>query len=171
MTNLTCFIALLACTMLLPLGSGDLISETCSQTPNDRLCATTLRKDNRSRDADIAGLALIVVDALQVKANATFQQIRGIQKSNIRLANALMICNENYNVILKIDIPKAVGSLRQKNPRLAEHGMADAGIEAQGCESSFEKPTKSPLSDMNDAVYDLSVVALSIIRIMLHRFY
>lgn len=72
--------------------------------------------------------------------------------------------NENYNVILRIDIQKDIGSLRE-NPRFAEPGMVDADIEAQGCEGSLNKLVKSPLHDMNRAAYDLSVIALSIIRI------
>lgn len=174
MSSLTSFMVLLHCaiillTISLPLIACDLISETCNQTPNDRLCISTLRKDNRSRDADIAGLALIMVDAVEDKANSTLESIKELQKSNLKLANALMECKENYNIILKIDIPKSIGSLR-KNPRFAEHGMADAVIEAQGCEESFNQQLKSPLTDMNHAVYDLSVVALSIIRMILHIF-
>nr|ABI17897.1 invertase inhibitor [Coffea canephora] len=175
MRNFTSFMllfpyALVVLTIVPPLISCDLISETCDQTPNDRLCVKILRKDNRSLDADVAGLALVAVEAVRDKANSTLQSIKELKRSNLTLANALMECQENYYVILRIDVPKAVGSMRE-NPRLAEHGMADAVIEAQGCEASLNKLEQSPLADVNAAVYDLSVVALSIIRIMLHRIY
>ncbi|KAL3508196.1 hypothetical protein ACH5RR_033578 [Cinchona calisaya] len=156
--------------IFLPLISCDLISETCDQTPNDRLCVTVLRRDNRSHGADVSGLAMIIIEAVRDEANSTLESIKELKKSNITLANALMECQENYNVIMRIDIPKAIGSLRD-NPRFAEHGMADAGIEAQGCEGSLGEQVESPLTDMNSLVNDLSVIALSIIRIMLHRFY
>ncbi|CAI9119043.1 OLC1v1020697C1 [Oldenlandia corymbosa var. corymbosa] len=169
------------CLVLPMLCNCDLISETCSETPNERLCVATLRKQNGSKDAkQVAELALLMVEAVQVKANETLSYIRGVQKSDLKLANTLMMCNENYNVILKVDIPKALASLKGKNkdPRFAEHGMADAGTEAQGCESSFDgvkvdganTKSRDDLLGLNNVVFELSVVALSIIRKILHRF-
>ncbi|CAI9119045.1 OLC1v1020699C1 [Oldenlandia corymbosa var. corymbosa] len=149
----------------------DLIESTCKNTPNYQLCITTLESDPRSLDPNtsVFGLGLIVVDALKNKATATMEKINRLKGSNIPdFAIPVMECSMMYNAILKADIPVAIEGLRKGVPKFAESGMDDAALEVQNCDNSFKKQVKySPISGMNQDVYDLSLVAKSIIRLLL----
>lgn len=152
---------------------GDLISTTCDQTPNYNLCITTLKKDPRSRKADVAGLGMIMIEAAEEKANATVELINKVgSESSSVVKNALMECRENYKVLLKSNIPKAIQFLKRNEKFAAESAMAASAIEADGCEKSLKssKSTTSQLIiiEMNEAVYDLSNIARSIIKAILN---
>ncbi|KAI5650948.1 hypothetical protein M9H77_36953 [Catharanthus roseus] len=166
----TCLFFILAIVLVqCKCSSADLISTTCDQTPNDNLCISTLKRDPRSRKADVAGLGLIMIDAVKIKATSALDQITKIQKSNSLLKNSLMECSENYNLILKSDIPKSIRSFRE-NPKLAENGMAASAVEAQGCENSLRGSKISPdFTQLNQSVYELSNIARAIIRAIRDR--
>ncbi|CDO98741.1 unnamed protein product [Coffea canephora] len=145
---------------------NDLIENTCRNTPDYQLCFSTLLSDPRSFDADTYGLGLIIVDALKDKATSAVNAINRLKGSNPEFIRPLIKCSISYNAILKADIPEAIEGLRKGVPKFAEYGMADTAVEVQGCENSF-KQSNSPLTDLNKQVYDLSIVAKSIIRMLL----
>ncbi|KAL3508193.1 hypothetical protein ACH5RR_033575 [Cinchona calisaya] len=148
--------------------SNELIESTCKNTPNYQLCVTILLSDSRSFDTDIYGLGLVVVDALKDKATSTVEYINKLKGSNPEFSLPLIQCSIMYNAILKADIPQAIEGLRKGVPKFAEDGMADTAVEVQGCENSFKQSNNnSLLTDMNQDVYDISVVAKSIIRMLL----
>lgn len=180
MRNLISFMAVLVSSAVLVLLNGsmegkayligmegsDLIESTCKNTPNYELCLSTLRSDPRSSSADVAGLGLIVVDAVKAKATSIVDTINKLKKSKPEYKHQLEDCSSRYNAILKADVPEAVEALTKGDPKFAEDGMADAAVEAQACENGF-KGSNSPLSYESKAVYNLSVVARAIIRMLL----
>ena len=163
----------LACLMCLSLTQthvsiADLVDDTCKQTPNKDLCESTLRADPRSSTADVAGLAIIVVDTIKGKATDTVAQINTLLGSNPdpKTKNGLDSCLKKYsNAILNGDIPSALEGLQKNNPKFAEQGMNDAANEANSCEGSFAGA--SPISSFNKTVTDLSNVASAIIKLLL----
>lgn len=145
----------------------NLIETTCKNTPNYDLCLSTLQSDSRTADiTDISGLALVIVDAIKVKATLALDEIKKLQNSNPEYNFHLFECGVLYNAILKADVPEAMEGLIKGVPKFAEAAMDDAALEVRVCEQRFEEDI-TPLTDMNKAVYDLSVVAKSIIRLLL----
>lgn len=143
-----------------------LIENTCEHTPNYKLCLSTVMSDGRSSSADVAGLALIVVDAVKAKATSMVTTINKLKKSKPEYKQELEDCSTRYNAILKADVPEAIEGLKKGDPKFAEDGMNDAAIEAEFCENNFQT-SKTPLSSENQTVYNLSVVARAIIRMLL----
>ncbi|CAA3002246.1 cell wall vacuolar inhibitor of fructosidase 1-like [Olea europaea subsp. europaea] len=143
----------------------NLINTTCRNTPNYRLCISTLRADPTSINEDVAGLGLIMVAAVKAKAKETMKAITKLKVSRPELRIALNDCSDRYNAILVGDVPEAEQALRG-NPKFAENGMADSSIEAVACEENFKK-VKSPLTGFNNKMRDLSDVARAIIRNLL----
>ncbi|PIN23254.1 hypothetical protein CDL12_04020 [Handroanthus impetiginosus] len=144
----------------------NLIETTCKNTPNYRLCVTILRANRRSATADVAGLGLIMVDAVKAKTKEALSAVNKLIHSHDRkLSEAAQQCVDAYNGVLKGDVPEAVEALTKGDPKFAENGMADAVVEADSCDSAFE--TRSPLSGMNKALRDRAVVARAIIRNLL----
>ncbi|KAL2459357.1 Cell wall/vacuolar inhibitor of fructosidase 1 [Forsythia ovata] len=144
----------------------NLIETTCKNTPNYQLCISTLRANPGSINTDVAGLGLIMVDAVKAKAKETRNAIEKLKGSRPELGNALNECTKGYNAILEADVPEAVEALTKGNPKFAENGMADSSVEAVLCEDRFKQVT-SPLTVLNNAVRDLSDVARAIIRNLL----
>ncbi|KAJ6754888.1 PECTINESTERASE INHIBITOR-LIKE [Salix purpurea] len=54
--------------------------------------------------------------------------------------------------------------------KFSERGTMDAAAEAKSCGKEFTARCKSPLSDMNGAVHDVSIVAASIVKTMMITF-
>lgn len=52
--------------MMMGVALGDIVDGTCKRTPDYTLCVSLLRSDPRSSSADIAGLAIILVDQIKV---------------------------------------------------------------------------------------------------------
>ncbi|KAI3455876.1 hypothetical protein Pfo_012539 [Paulownia fortunei] len=144
-----------------------LIETTCRSTPNYQLCISTLHASPSSSTADVAGLGLIMVDAVKAKTEAALSTIHELQWLHPELTHALGACRNAYKAVLKADIPEAVAALTKGVPKFAEFGMTDAAWEAEICEGSFERVVESPLSGVNKDLHDLAAVATGIIRILL----
>ncbi|KAI5675153.1 hypothetical protein M9H77_06103 [Catharanthus roseus] len=155
--------------ILLSLGScDDLISNTCKQTPNNKLCNAVLRRDSRSRGADVSGLALIVIDAVKSQSNSILTEINHLLKTNRDLKVPLHLCTKVYKFILKYDISVANEAVSKGNPKFGEDAMKDAAINmAPKCEGGFKKFGRSPLTSRNKVAIDLSNIAVAIIRLLL----
>ncbi|OMO51545.1 ThiamineS/Molybdopterin converting factor subunit 1 [Corchorus capsularis] len=149
-----------------------LIEKTCRQTPFYELCLWSLKSHPESRDADdVKKLTQIMVDSvLKTKAMDTLDLIDELLQDGIALEpamqRALTSCAERYNAIIKGDVPEIVEALKTGDYKFAEKGSNDAAMEANSCEMDF--PSKSPLTDMNMVVHDVSVVTSSMVKIMLH---
>ncbi|XWS21958.1 hypothetical protein CRYUN_Cryun30bG0102700 [Craigia yunnanensis] len=150
---------------------GNLIERTCRQTPFYDLCIWTLTSNPESRNVDVKKLAEIMVDSLKTKATDTLDLIDELLQDGLALEpamqKALTSCAERYNVIIRGDVPEIIEALKTGNYEYAERGTNDAAIEANSCEMEF--PGKSPLTDMNKVVHDVSVIATSIVKKILNR--
>ncbi|KAE8668499.1 hypothetical protein F3Y22_tig00112305pilonHSYRG00176 [Hibiscus syriacus] len=154
------------------LGNLNLIERTCRQTPLYDLCIWSLKSSPDSRDANVKKLAQIMVDSLKTRATETLDLIDELLQDGLALdpamQKALTSCAERYNVIIKGDVPEINEAFKTGNYKFAEKGANDAAVEANSCEIEF--PAKSPLTDMNKVVHDVSVVAASIVKIIPTKF-
>ncbi|KAF5738778.1 putative Pectinesterase inhibitor [Tripterygium wilfordii] len=141
-----------------------IVDQTCKHTPYYNLCVSTLNADRRSATADVAGLALIMVDAIKAKATRTQGTIGRLLRSKPTLKKPLSSCANAYNIILTVTIPEAYQAL-PGNPKFAEDGANGCATEANSCEQEFKG--RSPLTAMNKDVADTSAVAVGIIRLLL----
>ncbi|KAL8026038.1 hypothetical protein ABFX02_14G003000 [Erythranthe guttata] len=143
----------------------NLIESTCKNTPIYELCIATLRADPGSDAADVAGLALIMIGAVEAKSKEALSAVKKLLKGGGGGdREALKQCKDKYKAVLEGDVPVAKRAVRG-NPKFAEGGMADAKVEADDCEDAFGG--KSPLTKVNGDVRDLAVVARAIIRNLL----
>jgi len=140
-----------------------LIEETCKRTPNPNLCLQLLKADPRAPSADIAGLALILVDVIKAKATEAEKTIKQLLKQGGN-KKALSECADDYDGILKLDVPTATRAVRG-NPKFAENAVSDCAVEADSCENGFHG--KSPLTHVNNGMHDVANVARAIIRNLL----
>ena len=140
-----------------------LIEETCKRTPKPNLCLQLLKGDPRAPSADIAGLALILVDVIKAKANEAEKTIKQLLKQGGN-KKALSECADDYKGILKLDIPQATRAVRG-DPKFADDAVSDCAVEADICENRFNG--KSPLTHVNNGMRDVANVARAIIRILL----
>ncbi|KAE8728530.1 hypothetical protein F3Y22_tig00004258pilonHSYRG00045 [Hibiscus syriacus] len=154
------------------LGNLNLIERTCRQTPFYDLCIWSLKSSPESRDANLKKLAQIMVDSLKTRATETLDLTDELLHDGLALdpamKKALTSCAERYNVIIKRDVPEINEAFKTGNYKFAEKGANDAAVEANSCEIEF--PAKSPLTDMNKVVHDVSVVAASIVKIIQTKF-
>ncbi|CAH1429095.1 unnamed protein product [Lactuca virosa] len=155
-------------TLFLAMGDRQFIENTCKSTPSYNLCLSILLANPKSQNANLTGLALIVVDAVKNEGVKTLQQIDALKKSLPELTAALTQCGDVYNTIMHVDVPLTINALNLGNPKFGEDGMADTIIESQTCERSFkEHGQTSPLTNMNKDMEDVANVARAIIRILL----
>ncbi|KAL6502174.1 hypothetical protein OROHE_024767 [Orobanche hederae] len=149
-------------------GQTLLIETTCRNTSNYQLCISTLHASPSSSTADVAGLGLIMVEAVRVKAEEAFSTVDRLKKLYPDLTDVLEKCGNAYNAVLKTDVAEAVAGLTKGVPKFAEFGMADAAWEAEICEGSYEgEAVESPLSRVNKDLHELAEIAVGIIRNLL----
>ncbi|KAG2407328.1 Cell wall / vacuolar inhibitor of fructosidase [Vigna angularis] len=149
------------------LNKANLIEETCKQTPHQNLCIQYLSSDPRSADADIAGLALIMVNVIKTKANNALDKIQQLLQGSHEHSQkeALNSCAGRYKTILEADVAQAIAALQKGDPKFAEDGANDAAVEATSCENGFSG--KSPLTNENNAMHDVAVTTGAIVRQLL----
>ncbi|KAJ1414323.1 Pectinesterase inhibitor domain [Sesbania bispinosa] len=151
------------CRVLQP-NDAKLIEETCKKTPYPTFCIQFIQADPRSSSADVKGLALIMVDVIKTKAKASLLIINQLLQEGGE-KKALSSCFEKYRVILQGDVPQATQALQNGNPKFAESGAIDSGVEAISCEKSFSG--KSPLTDVNNIMHIAANVTVAIVRLLL----
>lgn len=146
---------------------SNLIDQTCKQTPYYDLCIGCLISNPHSFKTDVRGLAKIMVYTIEAKANHTLHRIQKLLKhrQEPKEQEALRSCAERYSAIIKGDIPQSIEALRTGHYKFAEQGTYDAAAEAISCEEGFTG--KSPLADSNIIVHHVSVVAASIVKLLL----
>ncbi|CAI0556296.1 unnamed protein product [Linum tenue] len=146
---------------------NNLIDQTCKKTPYYDLCIQTLVSCPESFHTDLEGLAKITVGAIAHKASAALRRIETIlakkEHSKPAVREALNACASRYRAVVEQDVPETLMSLRTGNYKFASRGTNDAATEAMSCEEDFAAG-ESPLSDLNVAVHDVSVVAAAIVQ-------
>ncbi|PIN17749.1 hypothetical protein CDL12_09594 [Handroanthus impetiginosus] len=144
-----------------------LIESTCRNTANYQLCISTLLANPKSATADVAGLGLIIVDAVKAKTEEALSAIEEMKGLHPEQRYALERCTAAYKAVLIADIPESVAALTKGVPKFADFGMSDAAWEAEICEGSFERVAETPLSGVNKDLRELAEVAKGIIKILL----
>lgn len=145
---------------------GNLIVQTCKQTPFYDVCISSLKSNPRSSRTDVTGLALIMVDVLKTKATETLNHINGLRHGSPKLNRPLRSCADGYKAIIEGDVPEAIEALQKGNPKFAEQAANDAADVASSCEDGFSG-RRSPLTDMNKVVHEVAAVAAAIVRNLL----
>ncbi|MFS8004132.1 putative pectinesterase inhibitor domain, Cell wall/vacuolar inhibitor of fructosidase [Helianthus anomalus] len=159
---------LLQQTLLSAMADIQLIKNTCKGTPSPDLCLKILLAEPKSQNADLTGLALIGVDAVNNKGLEILKQIVDLKKSRPELRPALDQCAEVYHAVVEADVPSSRDALRGGMPKFAEDGMADSAVEAQVCERRFgEHGHASPMTGSNNVMHDAANVVRAIIRMLL----
>lgn len=153
--------------------NGNLINKTCKQTPYYELCVRSLISNPHSFNTDVKGLARIMILTIDAKATHALKHINNLLQRSSRdnslsekERRELKACADRYSVIIKGDVPQAIDAMRTGDYKFAEEGTYDAAAEAMSCEEEITGH-HSQLSDMNMMVHDVSVVAGSIVQIIL----
>lgn len=165
--TLTIFLAMITLSTAFSQEIKDLnfIKSTCKRTPIYDLCVATIQAAPGSANADMVGLAEIMIRAVEAKSKEALSAVKNLmKKGDPKLADALKRCKHVYTTVIEADVPSALDAVRGV-PKFAETAMADASAEAHVCEGQFEG--KSPLSAVNKGVDDLGVVARALIRNLL----
>ncbi|KAF5772584.1 putative pectinesterase inhibitor domain-containing protein [Helianthus annuus] len=160
---------LLQQTLLSAMADLQLIKNTCKGTPSSSLCLKILLADPKSQNADLTGLALIGVDAINNKGLEILKQIVALKESRPELGPVLDHCAEVYLAVVDADVLSSRDALRTGMAKFAEQGMADSAVEAQVCEGSFgEHGHTSPMLGSNNAMIDVANVVRAIVHILLY---
>ncbi|KAK7268028.1 hypothetical protein RIF29_20711 [Crotalaria pallida] len=139
----------------------NLIQSTCKKTPNYNVCIQYLKSNPKSSNADVTGLALIMVNVIKGRATDALNKIHALQKGGSK--PGLDSCASSYNAILVGDVQQATQALKFGDPKFAVDGANDAAIEADSCQHDFP----GPLTAQNEAMHDVAVVTAAIARLLL----
>ena len=145
---------------------ADLISDTCGKIDKSDLCAKYLRMDPRGTSAtDAKGLTRATYEFVKDSATGTLVQVKNllVGTNDATLKSYLTSCSTYYNTIVSDKVPNALKNLDSNSYVTAASLMSDAMFEAQICEKTFStgpEVRKSPLTEKNTVVIDLSDVAL-----------
>ncbi|KAF7837691.1 cell wall / vacuolar inhibitor of fructosidase 1-like [Senna tora] len=145
---------------------ASLIEQTCKNTPHEALCLQYLKSDPGSSQADITGLALIMVDAMKTTTQQAQAKVQQELKKGHGETEALNACAGTYKTVLEYDVTVAIEALKKGDPKFAEDGANDTVMEVNSCEAAFPSG-KSPITQQNNLVRDVAQVAAAIIRNLL----
>ncbi|KAL5782099.1 hypothetical protein ACOSP7_007128 [Xanthoceras sorbifolium] len=149
----------------------DLITKICKKTPFESLCLSVLQPISNSPNTDTKGLANFIATTVLKNATDTLNYIQGLikQTSDPQQERALANCAELYIPVVKYELPQAIEALSKGQFGFAKYGISDVGKLADACEKGFSGSTKSPLTDRNKLVRNLSDVAVAIINVLIKR--
>ncbi|XP_039039123.1 putative invertase inhibitor [Hibiscus syriacus] len=123
-------------------------------------------KNIKKTGFDLKGLALISVEILQEHANDTLTFIVDLYRNvtDPSLSRFYGSCVENYGASVERFLPEAVKALGSKDYVTAKNDAAAVASYVDACDQQFSE--KTPFSDRNKLVHDLSVVVSSIIGLL-----
>ncbi|KAK8660884.1 hypothetical protein V6N13_051792 [Hibiscus sabdariffa] len=144
----------------------DFIQETCKKTRYFALCNSSLRSDPRSSNADLKGLVWISIEILHEKVSDTLFFIIGLYKNtrDPELSRFYGSCIEDYGTSVRRLLPEAVKALGSKDYATAKNDATAVTSYIDACDQQFAE--KTPFSDRNIIVHDLSLVASTIIGLL-----
>ncbi|XP_061993880.1 cell wall / vacuolar inhibitor of fructosidase 1-like [Rosa rugosa] len=141
---------------------ANIVGKTCSRTPNPSVCLSSLKSDPRSAQADIYGLAVIMIDVVKAKSTATLNKINQLLKKSPG-DKSLKDCAESYKAIVEY-FPTVYQAIKLGRAMFALEGMNNAVIGANTCEQNFPgSRSDHPLTKFNKDVADVASVAAAII--------
>ncbi|KAG6789678.1 hypothetical protein POTOM_005797 [Populus tomentosa] len=130
--------------------------------------AATIVKTTKGKEEEVV-IAWVVLR--QGAAMAVQSSVATILPPATTLASVLTSCDSGvwrHDPVLEAglmgDIPLSLQALRSGDYKFSERGTMDAAVEARPCEKEFTTRCRSPLSDMNRVVHDVSVVAATIVK-------
>ncbi|KAG4942292.1 hypothetical protein JHK85_046938 [Glycine max] len=160
-------ILLLSCILFTPTdssdgdGDGDLVDQICKKTPFYDLCSSILHSNPLAPKSDPKGMALIMVNGILTNATDTLSYIEELikQTSDEQLEQQLAFCAESYIPVVKYILPQAADAINQGRFGFASYCIVDAQKEVNACDKKFSGSTQAPLSDRNDIMQKLSLMA------------
>ncbi|GMH29722.1 hypothetical protein Nepgr_031565 [Nepenthes gracilis] len=145
-----------------------LIHRTCKKAEAYyTLCVKTIEADPRSKTADAAGLAVVVVDKVKSQVTETI----GIVKELMAITSDpverqfLSGCVWRYNAVLNAILLGSIEAMKKGDYAFARDALKEAAFEVQTCEKSFAivGSGQSPIAALNQVLNDLSVMTATII--------
>ncbi|KAM7275026.1 hypothetical protein ACFE04_016892 [Oxalis oulophora] len=145
----------------------NLITSTCQQTPNPKLCVSTYILDPESLKADLSGLAIIGSKIIDKQAATTRANIVGllaiaIARDDKPLAFALRCSRDNYVYITNYFAPQLVKAVTGGLPKFAEDALRSI-LSATNATPECFRNVSSPIYDENNFMYDFSLVLKAIV--------
>ncbi|XP_052875552.1 uncharacterized protein LOC128280956 [Gossypium arboreum] len=120
----------------------------------------------RSSNANLEGLAKISVEIVIDKANATLNFIVDLFKnvSDPVLYRSYGTCIDSYDASVERLLPEAIAALSSKDYATSRYDAATVAINVNACDKQFSE--KTPFSDRNRLVHDLSLMSAGIIELL-----
>ncbi|KZV34957.1 cell wall [Dorcoceras hygrometricum] len=151
------------------IGSKDMafIESVCKKTHDYKLCVTCLKSNPRSFNADVKGLALIMMEAMQSKVDGILKVISRLRNntSDPDMQSCLDdACHEEYANITPF-IQFAIEHLQSNSLDFALLGVDDAYLGIQACEECT--PPKSSMTPINTYFVSLLKITEDILRILM----
>ncbi|KAJ8767317.1 hypothetical protein K2173_017361 [Erythroxylum novogranatense] len=142
-----------------------LIDKACKSTPNYKKCVSIINTDPGASKADITGLAIIALNAVDTKSHAVMDFLYSQEPKTPALKHAFSSCYDNYYAIINADVLQGYQALQKGQPMIAQTSMNDAGNEANSCEHEFKG--KSPMTSYNTDVHDTAAIASALTQLLL----
>ncbi|XP_020114879.1 putative invertase inhibitor [Ananas comosus] len=154
---------------------SDIIIETCnrcaSSDPNVNytLCVASLESVPKARQSDLQGLAVVAVRLAKSNMTRAKSKAKNLLKAKSLdpyMESCLETCRELYsNSIADLeDSVKAIKSSRYGDANILISSAVDV---PRTCEDGFdEEGLQSPLSEENDELFGLTVIALAITSLL-----
>ncbi|KAL2899583.1 Cell wall / vacuolar inhibitor of fructosidase 1 [Bienertia sinuspersici] len=146
----------------------DIVTTTCKQTPDPKLCESALRSDPRSSTTkDNQGLILIMIDVVKNRFSESLGYVEDLTRKthDPDMKRALSKCIRVYRVVVDTSVDLAVRAVKQGVPKFGEQAMTDAGNEAEACWMAFpEGKAPGRIVDRTPMLHGVSNVAASMIK-------
>lgn len=152
--------------------NADLIADTCLKTPNPTLCEQILRASPKSPTASVAGLGLIMLGEVKLETEdilCTLSRLIEREPPESILIPTYKQCTFLYDFIIKNNLVSAVFALQRMepgDPRYADQAISDAVDKFNTCENGLKGKPPSPIGAKDKYARELTVIALSIIKVL-----
>ena len=148
--------------------NSDLVTRTCSQTPDPNMCESMLRADPRTPGvSDPEELILIMIDAVKSRFTDSLRYAQDLTRKtrDPQVGRALQECIQFYRVVLDDNVVVATNAVKQGDPKFGEQAMLDSANEAEACRSGFpEGKVPAELPGRTRLLHGVSNVAASLIK-------
>lgn len=150
---------------------SDLVRKICPRTANLDLCLKIFKADPRSATADVKGLALIAINALEASANQTLDTLGSLVNSTPAspLKDRYQTCVGNYNAVIS-NLETAKKVLLSPDYKSAITPADNAQKNIQSCETIFLLSPELTISPKLDVLAHKSLDLARIAGIILLDF-
>ncbi|CAL1397477.1 unnamed protein product [Linum trigynum] len=144
-----------------------LLVQTCKRTSDAALCLSSLSSNPRTPSArDVKTLALIELDTISTKTNATVDTIIQLLNNTTDeyMLRAYGSCVDTFGGIVVNRIPQGIAALNSKNYAEAKNQVGLVQSDVQLCFEHFSE--KQPFTSGSKLVSRLAGVAIGIISLL-----